>query len=74
MSITNKKDLKIGETYAYVTNGYVLGVYIGETTIQCGQNGRKCKCESPPDTEIFMFSNGQHGKLIFHVGLVKTDS
>ena len=70
-TITNKKDLQIGKTYAYVTNNYILGVYKGETTPKCGKN---CKCDLPADTEIFVFSNGQHGKMIFEVGLMKTDS
>lgn len=74
MPITNKNNLQIGKSYAYVTNNYLLGVYAGETTIQCG-GAPKCKCKMPPDTEIFLFSNGQHGKMIFDVGLVevKTD-
>jgi hypothetical protein len=69
-TITSKKDLQIGKTYAYVTNNYILGVYKGETTPKCG---KKCRCELPADTEIFVFSNGQHGNMIFDVGLVKTD-
>jgi len=69
MIITNKNELKVGKTYAYASNDYILGRYGGETTIQCRHYGKWCKCEMPPDTEIFLFSNGQHGKMIFEVGL-----
>jgi hypothetical protein len=62
-------DLKVGTTYAYVTNGYVLGVYNGSVMSTC--NCRNCHGTDP---EIFRFSNGNHGKMIFDVGLVEVEN
>jgi hypothetical protein len=70
--ITDKTSLQIGKTYAYVSNDYILGIYKGQTTPHCSRVS-PCKCGLPNDTEIFLFSNGPHGKFIFEVGLKVVD-
>jgi hypothetical protein len=66
-------DLVVGKKYAYASNGYILGKYIGNKTIlsSCLE---KCNCNLPPTMIMYQFLNGQRGLEIFEIGLVEVEN
>jgi hypothetical protein len=71
--LKKESDLNIGESYAYASNGYVLGEYYGSKNIlnYCID---KCKCGMDASRIIYQFRYGNRGEEIFEVGLVKIEN